>query len=159
MDPAEADRGLGQPDGGAPRRRCSTPAELPALIYGENEGVLHHRALDDLTYEIVTLEAFRQWRGIGTALVERVAEIAKDRGYRELAVVTTNDNLDALQVLSVARVPALCAAARGDRRGAGAEAGDRADGQLRPADPRRIGTADAPSEVSGIYAAGRRKIV
>ena len=72
-------------------------SDLPALIYGENEGVLHHRALDDLTYEIVTLEAFRQWRGIGTALVSRVAEIAKDRGFRELAVVTTNDNLDALR--------------------------------------------------------------
>src|SRR5688572_21230887 len=71
--------------------------ELPALIYGENEGVLHHRALDDLTYEIVTLEAYRQWRGVGTALVEHVADIARERGYRELAVVTTNDNLDALQ--------------------------------------------------------------
>ena len=54
--------------------------DLPALIYGENEGVLHHRALDDLTYEIVTLEAFRQWRGIGTALVGRVAEIAQGSG-------------------------------------------------------------------------------
>ena len=73
------------------------PATLPALIYGENEGVLHHRALDDLTYEIVTLEAFRQWRGIGTALVARVAELARERGFRELAVVTTNDNLDALR--------------------------------------------------------------
>jgi GNAT superfamily N-acetyltransferase len=73
------------------------PATLPALIYGENEGVLHHRALDDLTYEIVTLEAFRQWRGIGTSLVARVAVIARERGFRELAVVTTNDNLDALR--------------------------------------------------------------
>lgn len=73
------------------------PATLPALIYGENEGVLHHRALDDLTYEIVTLEAFRQWRGIGTALVTRVAEIARAGGFRELTVVTTNDNLDALR--------------------------------------------------------------
>lgn len=70
---------------------------LPALIFGEYEGVLHHRALDDLTYEIVTLEAFRQWRGIGTALVERIAEIAAEGGYRELTVVTTNDNLDALR--------------------------------------------------------------
>jgi GNAT superfamily N-acetyltransferase len=73
------------------------PATLPALIYGDNEGVLHHRPLDDLTYEIVTLEAFRQWRGVGTALVDRVAEIARDGGFRELAVVTTNDNLDALR--------------------------------------------------------------
>jgi GNAT superfamily N-acetyltransferase len=73
------------------------PATLPALIYGENEGVLHHRVLDDLTYEIVTLEAFRQWRGIGTALVGRVVEMAQKGGFRELAVVTTNDNLDALR--------------------------------------------------------------
>jgi ribosomal protein S18 acetylase RimI-like enzyme len=72
-------------------------SDLPALVYGDNEGVLHHRPLDDLTYEIVTLEAYRQWRGIGTALVDRVAAMAKEGGYRELAVVTTNDNLDALQ--------------------------------------------------------------
>jgi ribosomal protein S18 acetylase RimI-like enzyme len=29
--------------------------------------------------------------------VEHVAEIAKESGYRELTVVTTNDNLDALR--------------------------------------------------------------
>ena len=79
------------------RGRLLDVSDLPALVCGENEGVLHHRALDDLTYEIVTLEAYRQWRGIGTALVERVAALAKDKGFRELAVVTTNDNLDALR--------------------------------------------------------------
>lgn len=73
------------------------PSALPALVYGEYEGVLHHRALDDLTYEIVTLEAYRQWRGIGTALVGHVAGLAREDGYRELSVVTTNDNLDALR--------------------------------------------------------------
>lgn len=73
------------------------PTLLPGLVCGENEGVLHHRPLDDITYEIVVLEAYRQWHGIGTALVEAVAALATSSGYRELAVVTTNDNVDALR--------------------------------------------------------------
>lgn len=68
-----------------------------ALIYGENEGVLHHRPLTPDVYEVVTLEAYRTGRGIGTALIEAVARLARERGYTSLAVVTTNDNLDALR--------------------------------------------------------------
>ncbi len=69
----------------------------PALIYVEDEGVLHHRPLTDKVYEIVTLEAYRTGRGVGTALIEAVAKLARGKGYSTLAVVTTNDNLDALR--------------------------------------------------------------
>ena len=69
----------------------------PALIAGDREGLLHHRALSDDLCEIVTLEAFRTGRGIGTVLVETLAAEAKARGHSQLVVVTTNDNLDALR--------------------------------------------------------------
>lgn len=69
----------------------------PALIAGDREGLLHYRALSDDVCEIVTLEAFRTGRGIGTALVETLAARARSDGHIRLAVVTTNDNLDALR--------------------------------------------------------------
>jgi ribosomal protein S18 acetylase RimI-like enzyme len=69
----------------------------PGLIAGDREGLLHYRAFGDDACEIVTLEAFRTGRGIGTVLVESLAAQAKSRGHRRLVVVTTNDNLDALR--------------------------------------------------------------
>lgn len=69
----------------------------PALIAGDREGLLHYRALSDEQCEIVTLEAFRTGRGIGTTLVETLAAMAKGDGRAQLVVVTTNDNLDALR--------------------------------------------------------------
>jgi len=69
----------------------------PALIAGDREGLLHYRALSDDVCEIVTLEAFRTGRGIGTALIEAMAALARSDGHAQLAVVTTNDNLDALR--------------------------------------------------------------
>ncbi|HEY0920868.1 GNAT family N-acetyltransferase [Devosia sp.] len=69
----------------------------PALIAGDREGLLHYRALDRDVCEIVTLEAFRTGRGIGTVLVETLAARARADGHRRLLVVTTNDNLDALR--------------------------------------------------------------
>lgn len=69
----------------------------PALVAGDREGLLHHRALSANDCEIVTLEAFRTGRGIGTVLVETLAAQAKARGHTRLVVVTTNDNLDALR--------------------------------------------------------------
>lgn len=73
------------------------PSGLPALIAGDREGLLHYRALSDDACEIVTLEAFRTGRGIGTVLVESLAALAKNNGQARLIVVTTNDNLDALR--------------------------------------------------------------
>jgi ribosomal protein S18 acetylase RimI-like enzyme len=69
----------------------------PALIAGDREGLLHYRALSDDVCEIVTLEAFRTGRGVGTTLVETMAARAKSDGQTRLVVVTTNDNLDALR--------------------------------------------------------------
>ncbi len=47
--------------------------------------------------EIVTLDAFDKFRGIGTALIEKVREVAVERGCQRLWLITTNDNLDAIR--------------------------------------------------------------
>ncbi len=69
----------------------------PALIAGDRDGLLHYRVLGNDVCEIVTLEAFRTGRGIGTVLVETLAARARAEGRKRLLVVTTNDNLDALR--------------------------------------------------------------
>ncbi|MDP1732223.1 MAG: GNAT family N-acetyltransferase [Devosia sp.] len=69
----------------------------PALVAGDREGLLHYRALSDDDCEIVTLEAFRIGRGIGTELIEAITALARSEGHARLVVVTTNDNLDALR--------------------------------------------------------------
>ena len=72
---------------------------LPALI-AENEG----RRCGLATYEcrgaeweLVTLDALEQHCGIGTALVDAVADLARAQGAERLLVMTTNDNVDALR--------------------------------------------------------------
>jgi GNAT superfamily N-acetyltransferase len=71
--------------------------EVPSLIAGDGEGILQFRTREPGTGEIVTLEAFSQWKGIGTALVEAYLQRAAREGLREVVVVTTNDNVDALR--------------------------------------------------------------
>lgn len=46
---------------------------------------------------IVTLNALRKNRGIGTALMREVEEIARENGCVRIWLVTTNDNIDALR--------------------------------------------------------------
>jgi ribosomal protein S18 acetylase RimI-like enzyme len=72
-------------------------AACAALVAEDNEGVLHYRILEPGVMEIVTLEAYRTGRGIGTALIEAIADVARRAGCMALTVVTTNDNLDALR--------------------------------------------------------------
>jgi GNAT superfamily N-acetyltransferase len=72
---------------------------LPALI-AEREGAIaglltYHVAGDSL--EIVSLNAFVRGGGVGSALVDAAAGVARDAGLARLWVVTTNDNLDALR--------------------------------------------------------------
>ena len=71
----------------------------PALVAERGDG-----RVGLLTYivtgaecEILTLHAEDQWSGIGTALVEAVKPVARDRGCTRLWVLTTNDNTDALR--------------------------------------------------------------
>lgn len=70
-------------------------AGMLAEIDGERLGLATYRIEGD-EVEIVTMDALVQGRGIGTALLEAVAERPVTEGCRRLWLVTTNDNLDAL---------------------------------------------------------------
>lgn len=47
--------------------------------------------------EILSLDSLTERRGIGTALVGKVSEAAKGCGCSKLVLITTNDNLNAMQ--------------------------------------------------------------
>jgi ribosomal protein S18 acetylase RimI-like enzyme len=66
------------------------------LREGEVVGLVTYRVTDDQC-EVLTLNAFERRRGIGSALMDAVAEHVRDQGGRRLWLVTTNDNLGAIQ--------------------------------------------------------------
>ncbi len=75
------------------------PPELPGFA-----AVGHDQPIGLLTYqlhanqcEIVTLDSLRPGNGIGTALIEAAKASAEQSGCRRMWLVTTNDNLNALQ--------------------------------------------------------------
>lgn len=63
---------------------------------GRRIGLLTYEIVGDQC-EVVTLDAFAKFQGIGTLLMERMREIAKERGCKRLWLITTNDNLDAIR--------------------------------------------------------------
>ena len=75
------------------RRRVSSPSASTAAPLG----FLVHRPIAGAAGRSSLLEAFAPGTGIGTALVEACAAAARTGGAVHLAVVTTNDNLDALR--------------------------------------------------------------
>ncbi len=80
------------------RGRVHDAAGLAALIAevdGEPVGLLTHAASPD-GLEVVTLDSLRERRGVGTALLTAVTDLAAGRGDRRVWLVTTNDNLGAL---------------------------------------------------------------
>ena len=75
------------------------PAELPGFVAvqaGQWVGLVTYH-IRDQECEIVSLDSLRPGVGIGTALVDAVAQAALDTGCSRLWLVTTNDNLDALR--------------------------------------------------------------
>jgi ribosomal protein S18 acetylase RimI-like enzyme len=75
-------------------------SRLPALLAVQTTqivGLATFHFADDGECELVTLDALRQQRGIGSALLTSVAEEAARRGCRRLWLITTNDNLDAIR--------------------------------------------------------------
>jgi ribosomal protein S18 acetylase RimI-like enzyme len=75
------------------------PERLPgfaAVAEGEIAGLITYR-LDGPACEIVTLDSLKEGRGIGTALINAVAEAAHSAGCRRLWLITTNDNTRALR--------------------------------------------------------------
>lgn len=72
---------------------------LPGFVAeqdGELVGVVTYAPADD-SAEITSLDALRPDRGVGTALLDAVIDVALSRGWRRLWLVTTNDNTHALR--------------------------------------------------------------
>jgi len=75
------------------------PAELPgfaAEAEGQVVGLLTYH-IEGRTCEIVTLDSWREGRGVGNELIEAVRQAAGREKCRRLSVVTTNDNTPALR--------------------------------------------------------------
>ena len=73
--------------------------QLGALVSetdGHPSGLLTYAQHGD-ECEIVTLDALQSGCGVGTQLIEHLADGARACGMRILALVTTNDNVDALR--------------------------------------------------------------
>lgn len=69
--------------------------EFIAELDGKRAGLIAWKATGE-ELEIMGLVSLAEKKGIGTALVGRVLEVAKATGVRRVCLVTTNDNLNAL---------------------------------------------------------------
>jgi ribosomal protein S18 acetylase RimI-like enzyme len=82
------------------RGRKAYPEQVSGFIAerpdGEKVGLVTYEVIDGAC-EIVTLNAFDRYQGIGTALVECVCDVASSRGVGRVWLITTNDNVDALR--------------------------------------------------------------
>src|SRR5207253_6963788 len=70
------------------------PHTLPgfvAILKGNRVGLLTY-ALEDEHCEIVTLDSTKPGIGIGTLLIQAVAQEAREAGCKRLWLITTNDN-------------------------------------------------------------------
>lgn len=75
------------------------PASLPGFLVekqGHVLGLLTY-AVANHQLEIVTVDALRRGRGVGTALVDAAVRQARTLGCNRVRLTTTNDNLDAIR--------------------------------------------------------------
>jgi GNAT superfamily N-acetyltransferase len=74
------------------------PADLPGFVAeagGDAVGLLTYH-VDERGLEVVTIDAFPEHRGVGTALLNAAVGEARGQGCGRLWLITTNDNLPAL---------------------------------------------------------------
>jgi len=53
--------------------------------------------LNDNTLEITSLDSLCENKGIGTALLNKVVDVAKKRNCKRIVLITTNDNINAIR--------------------------------------------------------------
>ncbi|UCE23510.1 MAG: GNAT family N-acetyltransferase [Candidatus Zixiibacteriota bacterium] len=63
---------------------------------GERVGLLTYEVTGDQC-EIVTLDAFNKWSGIGTKLIQAIIDMLNRSSVKRLWLITTNDNTDAIR--------------------------------------------------------------
>ena len=71
------------------------PEQLEGFVNEDWTGLVTYRIEGD-GCEIISLDSLKEGMGIGTALIEAVAQEAGKRGCRRVFLSTTNDNLHAL---------------------------------------------------------------
>src|SRR6476659_10054807 len=74
-------------------------SQRPALV-AELDGVVAGFVTLDVVgsaCEVLTIDAFVPWAGVGTALLHASEEFARANGCDRMWLVTTNDNLSALR--------------------------------------------------------------
>jgi ribosomal protein S18 acetylase RimI-like enzyme len=74
------------------------PADLPgfaAFEYQKPVGLITYR-LDEIACEVITIDSWKERKGIGSALLQQVIKTAKMAGCGRLFLVTTNNNTDAI---------------------------------------------------------------
>jgi GNAT superfamily N-acetyltransferase len=79
--------------------RVHDASKLPGFIAeydGEPAGLITYDVVGDAC-EVVTIDALVRRRGVGSALLRHAAEAARSARCRRLWLITTNDNVDALQ--------------------------------------------------------------
>jgi len=76
-----------------------TCENLDGFIFEENDQIagLITYVIKDNGIEIISLDSILEGKGIGTALIEKVENIAKQKQINIVRLVTTNDNLHALR--------------------------------------------------------------
>src|SRR4051812_49929699 len=84
------------------------PAEHAGFIAGDWDGLITYRVTGGRC-EVTVLKSLRDGYGIGSALLRVTVSAAREAGCVDLCLVTTNDNLHALQwyrrkVVAVAHV-------------------------------------------------------
>jgi ribosomal protein S18 acetylase RimI-like enzyme len=84
----------------ARRGELVDPSSLPAFVArldGERAGLVTYAVRGD-ECEVVTIRSLREGRGVGRALLDAVRQTALEAGCRRLWLVTTNNNLRALEL-------------------------------------------------------------
>lgn len=72
---------------------------LPGFLFIENEvikGVITYN-IEDEECEIVTINSFEENKGIGTALINEILDIAQRTDCKRLWLITTNDDINAIR--------------------------------------------------------------
>lgn len=82
-------------------RHLSELSALVAVKTGERIGLVTY-VVEDEVAEIVTLDAFVPRAGVGGALIEAVAEAAREAGAKRLLAMITNDHTRALRFYQLA---------------------------------------------------------
>jgi ribosomal protein S18 acetylase RimI-like enzyme len=81
------------------RGQAHDASRLSALVAVQGDELvgLATFILDDAQCQLVTLDALRQHKGIGSALLARVVADAAEHGCQRVWLITTNDNVNAIR--------------------------------------------------------------